>query len=124
MIKIKKLHHSAYRCKDTYQTKKFYVNFLGLKLTKAFIIDSWFDNYLGVIVLVKVISGTIQPKQKIKILSNGKEFLIDKVGNFTPKLTYLNGLGPGDVGFIIACSKVRPNGISDVKVKSVIKSLR
>ena len=40
MIKIKKLHHSAYRCKDTYQTKKFYVNFLGLKLTKAFIIDA------------------------------------------------------------------------------------
>ena len=40
MIKIKKLHHSAYRCKDTYQTKKFYVNFLGLKLTKAFIIDT------------------------------------------------------------------------------------
>ena len=39
MIKIKKLHHSAYRCKDTFQTKKFYVNFLGLKLTKAFIID-------------------------------------------------------------------------------------
>ena len=73
--------------------------------SKAFIIDSWFDNYLGVIVLVKVISGTIQPKQKIKILSNGKEFLIDKVGNFTPKLTYLNGLGPGDVGFIIASIK-------------------
>ncbi|MDC3024063.1 VOC family protein [Alphaproteobacteria bacterium] len=39
MIRIKKLHHSAYRCKDTLQTKKFYVNFLGLKLTKAFIID-------------------------------------------------------------------------------------
>ena len=44
--------------------------------SKAFIIDSWFDNYLGVVVLVKVISGSINPKQKIKILSNGKEFLI------------------------------------------------
>ena len=75
------------------------------EFTKAFIIDSWFDNYLGVIVLVKVMSGTIQPKQKIKILSNGKEFLIDKVGNFTPKLTYLNELNPGDVGFIIASIK-------------------
>ena len=40
MIKIRKLHHSAYRCKDTHQTKKFYVHFLGLKLTKAFIIDT------------------------------------------------------------------------------------
>ena len=52
--------------------------------SKSFIIDSWFDNYLGVVVLVKVVSGKIYPKQKIKILSNGKEFLIDKVGNFTP----------------------------------------
>ena len=72
---------------------------------KAFIIDSWFDNYLGVVVLVKVINGRIHPKQKIKILSNGKEFLIDKVGNFTPKLTYLDELSPGDVGFIIASIK-------------------
>jgi GTP-binding protein LepA len=73
--------------------------------SKAFIIDSWFDNYLGVVVLVKVISGSINPKQKIKILSNGKEFLIDKVGNFTPKLNYLNKLDSGDVGFIIASIK-------------------
>ena len=73
--------------------------------SKAFIIDSWFDNYLGVVVLVKVISGSINPKQKIKILSNGKEFLIDKVGNFTPKLNYLDKLDSGDVGFIIASIK-------------------
>ena len=73
--------------------------------SKSFIIDSWFDNYLGVVVLVKVVSGKIYPKQKIKILSNGKEFLIDKVGNFTPKLTYLDELGSGDVGFIIASIK-------------------
>ena len=75
------------------------------KYSKAFIIDSWFDNYLGVVVLVKVVSGYIKPKKKIKILSNGREFLIDKVGNFTPKLTYLDELGPGDVGFIIASIK-------------------
>ena len=62
------------------------------KYSKAFIIDSWFDNYLGVVVLVKVISGKINPKQKIKILSNKKEFIIDKVGIFTPKITYLNEL--------------------------------
>ncbi len=75
------------------------------KYSKAFIIDSWFDNYLGVVVLVKVISGKINPKQKIKILSNKKEFIIDKVGIFTPKITYLNELCSGEVGFIIASIK-------------------
>ena len=73
--------------------------------SKAFIIDSWFDNYLGVVVLVKVVSGKISPKQKIKVLSNGKDFLIDKVGIFTPKITYLSELNAGDVGFIIASIK-------------------
>ena len=90
--------------------------------SKSFIIDSWFDNYLGVVVLVKVVSGKIYPKQKIKILSNGKEFLIDKVGNFTPKLTYLDELGPGDVGFIIASIKTldaAPVGDTIVDSKAV-----
>ena len=90
--------------------------------SKSFIIDSWFDNYLGVVVLVKVVSGKIYPKQKIKILSNGKEFLIDKVGNFTPKLTYLDELGQGDVGFIIASIKTldaAPVGDTIVDSKAV-----
>ena len=90
--------------------------------SKSFIIDSWFDNYLGVVVLVKVVSGKIYPKQKIKILSNGKEFLIYKVGNFTPKLTYLDELGSGDVGFIIASIKTldaAPVGDTIVDSKAV-----
>ena len=90
--------------------------------SRAFIIDSWFDNYLGVIVLVKVVSGIIKPKQKIKILSNNREFLIDKVGNFTPKLTFLNELIPGDVGFIIASIKTldaAPVGDTIVDSKAV-----
>ena len=90
--------------------------------SKSFIIDSWFDNYLGVVVLVKVVSGKIYPKQKIKILSNWKEFLIDKVGNFTPKLTYLDELGSGDVGFIIASIKTldaAPVGDTIVDSKAV-----
>ena len=90
--------------------------------SRAFIIDSWFDNYLGVIVLVKVVSGIIKPKQKIKILSNNREFLIDKVGNFTPKLTFLNELVPGDVGFIIASIKTldaAPVGDTIVDSKAV-----
>ncbi len=73
--------------------------------SKACIIDSWFDNYLGVVVLVKIISGKIKPKQKIKILSNHNQFVIDKVGIFTPKLTYLDELSSGEVGFIIASIK-------------------
>jgi GTP-binding protein LepA len=72
---------------------------------KACIVDSWFDNYLGVVVLVKIVSGSLKPKQKIKILSNKKEFIIDKVGIFTPKITYLDKLDAGDVGFIIASIK-------------------
>ena len=47
----------------------------------------------------------LSPKQKIKVLSNGKDFLIDKVGIFTPKITYLSELNSGDVGFIIASIK-------------------
>jgi GTP-binding protein LepA len=72
---------------------------------KACIVDSWFDNYLGVVVLVKIVSGSLKPKQKIKILSNKKEFIIDKVGIFTPKITYLDKLEVGNVGFIIASIK-------------------
>ena len=89
---------------------------------KAFIIDSWFDNYLGVVVLVKVISGTILPKLKIKILSNSKEFVIDKVGIFTPKIEYLEQLESGDVGFIIASIKTldaAPVGDTITDIKAV-----
>ncbi|MEC9205573.1 MAG: translation elongation factor 4 [Pseudomonadota bacterium] len=73
--------------------------------SKACIIDSWFDNYLGVVVMVKLLNGTLKPKQKIKILSNQREFIIDKVGIFTPEITYLKDLSAGEVGFIIASIK-------------------
>ena len=74
-------------------------------MAKAGIIDSWFDKYLGVVTLVKVISGVIEPKQKIKILSNKREFIVDKVGVFTPQIKYLDKLNFGEVGFIIASIK-------------------
>ncbi|MBH44377.1 MAG: elongation factor 4 [Gammaproteobacteria bacterium] len=74
-------------------------------LAKAGIIDSWFDKYLGVVTLVKIISGTIEPKQKIQVLSNKREFIIDKVGIFTPQIKYLDKLKSGEVGFIIASIK-------------------
>jgi len=72
------------------------------KPLQALIIDSWFDNFVGVISLVRVINGSIKPKQKIKVMSTGMIYQVDHVGIFTPKRTNNNGLSAGDVGFIIA----------------------
>ena len=72
---------------------------------KALIIDSWFDNYLGVVSLVRLIDGEIKAKTKIKIFSNGNEHLVDEVGVFTPKRTKTESLKAGEVGFLIASIK-------------------
>ncbi|TEU19450.1 MAG: elongation factor 4, partial [Gammaproteobacteria bacterium] len=72
---------------------------------KALIIDSWFDNYLGVVSLIRVIDGEIKAKTKIKIFSNGNEHLVDEVGVFTPKRTKTESLKAGEVGFLIASIK-------------------
>jgi len=72
---------------------------------KALIIDSWFDNYLGVVSLVRVIDGEIKAKTKIKIFSNSEEHLVDEVGVFTPKRTKTESLKAGEVGFLIASIK-------------------
>ncbi len=72
---------------------------------KALIIDSWFDNYLGVVSLIRVIDGEIKAKTKIKIFSNGKEHLVDEVGVFTPKRKKTDSLKVGEVGFLIASIK-------------------
>ena len=72
---------------------------------KAFIIDSWFDNYLGIVVLIKIIDGTINIKDKIKVFSNKREFLVDKLGTFNPTMTNSSKLSSGQVGFMIASIK-------------------
>ena len=72
---------------------------------KAFIIDSWFDNYLGIVVLIKVVDGLIELKNKIKVLSNKREFIVDKLGTFNPEMTDLSVLSSGMVGFMIASIK-------------------
>ena len=69
---------------------------------QALIIDSWFDNFVGVITLVRVIQGTIKTREKIRIMSTGRDFQADTVGVFTPKRTPLEHLRAGEVGFIIA----------------------
>jgi len=72
---------------------------------KALIIDSWFDNYLGVVSLIRVIDGEIKPKTKIKIFSNKEEHLVDEVGIFSPKRSKTASLKAGEVGYLIASIK-------------------
>ena len=69
---------------------------------KALIIDSWFDNYVGVVMLVRVIDGTLRPKEKIQLMSTGSTHLCEQLGVFTPKSRGSDVLSAGEVGFIIA----------------------
>ena len=69
---------------------------------KALIIDSWFDNYVGVVMLVRVFDGTVKPKDKLQFMSSKATHLCEQVGVFTPKATPRENLSAGQVGFIIA----------------------
>jgi len=69
---------------------------------KALIIDSWFDNYVGVVMLVRVVDGVLKPKDRIQLMSNGAQYLCDEVGVFTPRSLARPELSAGEVGFIIA----------------------
>ena len=72
------------------------------KPLKALIIDSWFDNYVGVVMLVRVVDGTLKPKDKIRLMATGAVHLCEEVGVFTPKSVQRPALSAGEVGFIIA----------------------
>ena len=74
---------------------------------KALIIDSWFDNYLGVVSLVRVYDGVLKKGDKIRIMSTGRDHQVDQVGIFTPKQVQKDQLTSGQVGFVIA-------GIKDI----------
>jgi GTP-binding protein LepA len=69
---------------------------------KALIIDSWFDNYVGVVMLVRVVDGAIKPKDKILLMATGAQHLVENVGVFTPKSVGKDELSAGGVGFVIA----------------------
>ncbi|MBX9644125.1 MAG: translation elongation factor 4 [Novosphingobium sp.] len=69
---------------------------------KAMLVDSWYDPYLGVVILVRVIDGAIRKGLQVKFMAGGTEHLIDRVGCFTPKIEQLEELGPGEIGFITA----------------------
>jgi GTP-binding protein LepA len=72
---------------------------------QALIIDSWFDSYVGVISLIRVINGVIRPKDKMRIMSSGRVYQVEKVGVFSPKRLDKPQLGSGEVGFVIAWIK-------------------
>ncbi|MCW4460140.1 translation elongation factor 4 [Sphingomonas sp. BT-65] len=69
---------------------------------KAMLVDSWYDPYLGVVILIRVIDGTIRKGQQIKFMAAGTTHLVDRVGAFRPKIEQLPDLGPGEIGFITA----------------------
>ena len=69
---------------------------------KALIIDSWFDNYVGVVMLVRVFDGTLKPKEKINFMATGRNHLCEQVGVFAPRSTQRDSLSAGQVGFVIA----------------------
>jgi len=69
---------------------------------QALIVDSWFDSYVGVISLIRVVNGEIRPKDKMRVMSTGRVYQVEKVGVFTPKRLDKTVLGTGEVGFVIA----------------------
>ncbi|UJQ93258.1 translation elongation factor 4 [Mariluticola halotolerans] len=72
---------------------------------KAMLVDSWYDAYLGVVVLVRVIDGKIKKGQKVRMMATGAAYELDRVGVFTPKLVQTGEMGPGEIGFITASIK-------------------
>jgi len=87
---------------------------------KALLIDSWYDSYLGVIILVRVKDGVIRKKQQIRMMSNNAVYQIDKVGVFTPKMQDTEALYPGEIGFITASIK----SVSDCSIGDTITDNR
>ncbi len=83
---------------------------------KCLLVDSWYDTYLGVVILVRVIDGKLKKNMRIKMMSNNKEYLIEKVGVFTPKPEDVDDLKAGEIGFITTGIKE----LSDTKVGDTI----
>ena len=74
----------------------------GAAPLQALIIDSWFDNYVGVVSLVRVVNGSLRSGDRIRVVSTGRSHYVDRLGRFTPKAVVEQELGAGDVGFVVA----------------------
>ncbi len=87
---------------------------------KALLVDSWYDPYLGVIVLVRVFDGALTPGMRIKMMASGAEYTVDQVGVFTPKKVKVDRLSAGEIGYIIAGIKE----VADTQVGDTITDAR
>ena len=86
------------------------------KPLKAMLVDSWYDAYLGVIVLVRVIDGELRKGQTIRMMGTGAKYPVERVGVMTPKMVMIDSLGPGEIGFITASIKE----VADTRVGDTI----
>ncbi|MCW8917013.1 MAG: translation elongation factor 4 [Magnetovibrio sp.] len=87
---------------------------------KALLVDSWYDSYLGVMILVRVKDGVLKKGQKIRMMSSGSSHQVDQVGIFSPKITKMDELGPGEMGYITASIKT----VADTNVGDTITEER
>jgi len=90
------------------------------KPLKALLIDSWYDAYLGVVVLFRVVDGRIRKGQRIKMMASGGAYEVERLGVFTPKRVPVESLGPGDVGFLTAAIKT----VADTKIGDTLTDER
>jgi GTP-binding protein LepA len=87
---------------------------------KALLVDSWYDSYLGVIVLVRIVDGTLKEGDRIQMMGTGAVYDVDRVGVFTPKKVEVNELGPGEIGFLTASIKE----VADTRVGDTLTDAR
>jgi GTP-binding protein LepA len=83
---------------------------------KALLVDSWYDSYLGVVVLLRVVDGVLRKGQRIRMMGTGAAYEVDRVGVFTPKMVNVEELGPGEIGFLTASIKE----VADTRVGDTI----
>src|SRR4051794_20782154 len=83
---------------------------------KALLVDSWYDSYLGVVVLLRIVDGVLTKGQRIRLMGTGAAYDVDRIGVFTPKLVIVEELGPGEIGFLTASIK----DVADTRVGDTI----
>ena len=83
---------------------------------KALLVDSWYDSYLGVVVLIRIVDGLLKKGQRIRMMGTGAAYEVDRVGVFTPKMVNAEELGPGEIGFLTASIKE----VADTRVGDTI----
>ncbi len=91
---------------------------------QALIIDSWFDNYVGVVSLVRVMNGSLRSGDRIRVVSTGRSHLVDRLGRFTPKPVVEHELAAGDVGFVVAGIKRRITRNSATRSPNCVSTIR